>query len=244
MRPFTLMVLAMGLLSCSGSDKGISIHNTAPVVSFTNPGEGDAFELGEEVEFWAFVEDRESPAESLELEWVSDLQGLLEEGTIPDSDGMASHITSSLEEGVHTVTIKATDSFGRIGSDYMTVRIESMCLEYTDCDDDGDGYTEDEGDCDDADEGRHPDAEELYNEIDDDCDGIIDEGTAGYDDDGDGFTEIEDDCDDADASVSPDAEEIADGIDNDCDDLIDEGTSAYDDDGDGYSEDEGDCDDT
>jgi hypothetical protein len=43
-------------------------------------------------------------------------------------------------------------------------------------DDDGDGYTEREGDCDDSDPDRHPGAIEICNEIDDDCDGEIDEG--------------------------------------------------------------------
>jgi hypothetical protein len=43
-------------------------------------------------------------------------------------------------------------------------------------DGDGDGYTEREGDCDDSDPDRYPGAIEVCNEIDDDCDGEIDEG--------------------------------------------------------------------
>jgi len=43
-------------------------------------------------------------------------------------------------------------------------------------DDDGDGYSECEGDCDDKLDWVYPAAPEYLNEIDDDCDGEIDEG--------------------------------------------------------------------
>ena len=105
------------------------------------------------------------------------------------------------------------------------------------------------GDCDDEDGDVHPGAEEVPDLKDNDCDGIIDEGTEYYDDDGDGLTEVDGDCNDADASIYPETEgssgaiEVADGIDNDCDGDVDEETDAYDDDGDGFSEDAGDCDD-
>ena len=163
-------------------------------------------------------------------------------GTTTGADGKR-HFPAGLEEGLHTVTLKATDPMGQIGSDYMTVNVESRCLADTDCDFDEDGFTEEEGDCDDNRYERNPDAPEIYNEIDDNCDGVIDEGTDAHDDDGDGYTEIQGDCDDADSEVSPDAEEIQDEIDNDCDGFIDEGTDIFDDDEDGYSEADGDCDD-
>ena len=74
---------------------------------------------------------------------------------------------------------------------------------------DGDGYTED--DCDDTNPAVHPDAPEDGGDgsntgdgLDNDCDGITDEGTLSYDDDGDGWSELEGDCDDGDASINPD----------------------------------------
>ena len=107
-------------------------------------------------------------------------------------------------------------------------------------DKDGDGTAACE-DCDDNDGARHPEATEVCNEVDDDCDGAVDLGAADVvtwsrDDDGDGYTLAADtveaceaplryaapsaaeDCDDADADAWPGATEVAgDGVDQDCD---------------------------
>lgn len=116
-----------------------------------------------------------------------------------------------------------------------------------DADDDGDGYTETEGDCLDSDDRVSPVASERANQIDDDCDGLVDDETAWYDDDGDELSELEGDCDDSDASVCPYLEDADDGLDNNCDGVFDPGGARTDDDGDSYVEtpDEGeaDCDD-
>lgn len=103
-------------------------------------------------------------------------------------------------------------------------------------DGDGDGSVEGD-DCDDADPAVHPGAEERCNNLDDDCDGIVDEeavdaATWYADGDGDGFgagsvgtscaapeggVEVDGDCDDADSTVHPGAVDACDGVDNDCD---------------------------
>ncbi|MCB9779826.1 MAG: putative metal-binding motif-containing protein [Alphaproteobacteria bacterium] len=124
------------------------------------------------------------------------------------------------------------------------------------------GAVADGSDCDDADDAVFPGAEEICNDVDDDCDGEVDDDPADgsvffADGDGDGFGDAttsqtacgpsdgwvddDSDCDDADASVSPGADEICNDIDDDCDDVIDEDavdeTTWYlDDDGDGFGD--------
>lgn len=120
------------------------------------------------------------------------------------------------------------------------------------------GGVADGTDCDDADETIHPGATEVCDEVDQDCDGDVDEGLMYADADGDGYGDPDesmclcdatpdavgnaDDCDDSDVSISPNASESwYDGVDQDCSD-----TSDYDADADGHDSDAwggDDCDD-
>ena len=127
------------------------------------------------------------------------------------------------------------------------------------------GYTADASDCDDANSSIHPDASEICDTLDNDCDGLIDDlddsisGSStwyldadgdGYGDDGtavsaceqpSGYSAYGGDCDDADAAYNPGATE------DDCTDPADyncDGSVGWaDDDGDGWAACE-DCDDS
>jgi hypothetical protein len=130
---------------------------------------------------------------------------------------------------------------------------------------DGDGWAACE-DCDDGDAAVKPDADELCNGVDDDCDGSIDEDDAidastwYADTDGDGYGDAasstsacsepsgyiadDSDCDDGDAAINPAADEACNGYDDDCDGLVDDDDSGVvdpdtwyaDADGDGYGD--------
>ena len=76
-------------------------------------------------------------------------------------------------------------------------------------------------DCDDGDPAVNPVAAEVCNEVDDDCDGTIEDEE--YDEDGDGASPCEGDCDDTEEGIRPSAVEICDGVDTDCDAVLPEG---------------------
>ncbi|WP_242206561.1 MopE-related protein [Aestuariivivens insulae] len=107
-----------------------------------------------------------------------------------------------------------------------------------DIDDDGDGFTENEGDCDDTKSAIYPNAPELCDGLDNDCDGVVPSGE--IDNDGDNYSECEGDCDDTDDTVYPNAPELCDNKDNDCTNGVDDGLvfeDYYTDaDGDGYGD--------
>ncbi len=98
-------------------------------------------------------------------------------------------------------------------------------------------------DCDEHNIASYPGAPERLDGADNDCDGLVDNGTAGGDDDGDGYTELQGDCDDTDSTRSPGSDEVdRNGIDENCNGYDDNGLG-QDCDGDGYT-DSSDCDDT
>ena len=103
-------------------------------------------------------------------------------------------------------------------------------------------YVSTSSDCDDRDATASPSGIETCDGVDDDCDGVVDDGVATstwYDDaDGDGWGDPDtcvvecsapagyvadaEDCDDGDPSVSPSESEVCDGFDEDCSADIDE----------------------
>lgn len=147
---------------------------------------------------------------------------------------------------------------------------------YADADDDGygdaqdtvnmceapEGWVENDEDCDDGAASVHPAAAEVCNEVDDDCNGLVDDGegvvqTWYVDGDGDGFGDPDlqvsaceappgtvlqaGDCDDGSPAVNPDASDDCNGVDDDCSGAPDDDPAFWldwyvDDDGDGFGE--------
>lgn len=211
---------------------------------------GDAFFPGGMGEFDAiqneFLVFEEGPSVDVILQWA----------TYKDASDQTS--LSRIWGGIHP---PADDIPGRligeiIGNDAVEYA-ESFFL----IDNDMDGFFSNV-DCDDTDNTIFPNAAEICDGIDNDCNGIIDDGLelftyyADTDDDGFGnpamsldtclvnpplgYIDNALDCDDSDENVHPNSIEVCDGVDNNCDGNINEGLDYYtyylDVDGDSYGD--------
>ncbi len=174
-------------------------------------------------------------------------------GAAERCDGLDNDCDGEIDEDLQELWYADTDADGYGNADSTL----DSC-------DPGEGWVADTTDCDDGNSAVNPGAEEVCNDIDDDCDGEVDEelATTWYQDaDGDGFGDAAvetldcdpgagwvdnaEDCDDANSGIHPDAQEECNGYDDDCDGLVDDeddsivGTSTWyqDADGDGYGDD-------
>jgi len=143
-------------------------------------------------------------------------------------DGIDNNCDGSIDEGLLVNTYFQDNDMDGFGDDGITL---DDCIQPL-------GYVLDGGDCDDASANVFPGAEELCDDIDNNCDGVVDEGInfiSYYTDmDGDGFGDDDSevmacdepeglvttggDCDDTEEDIYPGApEEIGNGVDEDCD---------------------------
>ena len=236
------------------ANTGVDPENVPPTVIIRTPGVGHQWSGGEadSLRLQLNIFDLNQPADTLTCRVKSMV--LAEGASVAhcEAEDESGHVYVDVpyeyvDTGVDTIKVQVTDASEIISYASISVLWNAG---FPQSDDDGDGWgdeadADEDGnfDCDDLNANTYPYAAEIADGHDNDCDGVIDEGTRDYDDDGDSFSENEGDCNDYDEDVYAGAWEIADYKDNDCDGITDEGSSLYDDDGDGYTEMDQDCDD-
>jgi len=135
---------------------------------------------------------------------------ITDSSSISDAGSIGLYISDSVAT-VDSLNVDGSDSFGvwwTMDEDY-----------------DGDSYTVAQGDCNDTDAYRYPGADEGTEGsstamVDDDCDGVANDGTDSTDDDGDGYSEADGDCDDTERNIYPGSPERSWRVDNDCDGTV------------------------
>ncbi|MBK8699635.1 MAG: putative metal-binding motif-containing protein [Saprospiraceae bacterium] len=148
-------------------------------------------------------------------------------------DGLDNNCDNLVDEGVLTTFFGDADGDG-YGDPFTSVQACTLPMSFVNNDDD----------CDDENAEIHPQAVEVCDGLDNDCDGEIDEGVLTLyfaDADGDGYGNAQismeacsatggyvandDDCNDGEVGIHPGAMEVCDGLDNNCDGNIDEGAT-------------------
>ncbi len=164
----------------------------------------------------------------------NDTAAAIHPGATETCNGIDDNCNGTIDEGCATSTYYRDadeDSYGNAASSTQATSQPN-------------GYVTNSSDCNDSNDQIHPGATELCNGIDDNCDGVIDEGvklTFYHDADSDsygnlasttlacsaptGYVAISTDCNDLNANVHPGVIELCNGIDDNCNGIIDEGCS-------------------
>jgi len=213
----------------------------------------DAFHLAEKL----FYRDQDSDG-YFEYEDCDDLNADVYPGASEICDGFDNDCNGMADDGLPRNTFYFDNDNDNFGNPAISI---DTCLTTPPM-----GYVADNTDCDDSKFTVNASVVEICNGIDDNCDGMIDEGltvTSYYIDlDGDGFGSAMNtgtvqldtclilapegyapnnyDCNDNDPNIHPDAPEVCDGIDNNCSGSINDGIARFvyyfDNDNDGFGD--------
>ena len=97
-------------------------ENTAPNCEIIEPENHAAYSSGEAVFFTGQIQDAETEAEALSVQWISDKDGDLGTGSI-SSNGEVYLSSSTLSTDIHTITFSGTDDGGKTCSDVIFLTV-------------------------------------------------------------------------------------------------------------------------
>lgn len=94
----------------------------APAVSIDSPADGTVFSAGSSITLSGMVSDSEDPPPDLAIAWTSSL--VVDPLSTTPAGGAGTTIAQlngGLENGIHVITLTATDTDGQVGSDSITL---------------------------------------------------------------------------------------------------------------------------
>jgi hypothetical protein len=112
-----ITAMAIDPFGAIGTDS-ITLHvvNHAPAATIAQPPTGSSFFTSQQINLRGFGSDVDETIPATNLVWTSDIDGTL---------GTGKDFLASLSEGTHTVSLTATDAFGLVGEDSITVIVEA-----------------------------------------------------------------------------------------------------------------------
>jgi hypothetical protein len=96
-----------------------------PTVAISTPADGTFVNQGDTVTFAGIASDEEDDDATLSVEWNSSDDGTLNSDA-PSATGAVGFATDELTEGIHTITLSATDSDGGTSSDTISITVNGL----------------------------------------------------------------------------------------------------------------------
>ena len=105
-------------------DTLLLVVGTPPTTTIEDPLDGALFAVGESISFRGIVTDQEDALNTLQVSWVSSIDGVLQSGT-SNSQGVTQFSMTDLSAGTHLVSLSTTDSTALIGDDTISVLVNT-----------------------------------------------------------------------------------------------------------------------
>ena len=119
-------LVGLALLVPGCMESSLSLNGDGPpAVTITSPLEGAVVLQGHAITMSGTVSDYETALAHMEVVWSSSRSGALDgTGMVYEDPDVSLDVLDGLEEGEHTITLRATDSSGRASVDTVTITAE------------------------------------------------------------------------------------------------------------------------